>query len=66
MQFNLFAVSFAIQGLDKVHAISLVSVLDHTFSPSLSVRVNNDNRNVFGCVLLDYIQLIVVGCFGWQ
>ena len=58
--------SFAVQGLDKVHAISLPSLLDHTFSPSLSVRVNNDNRNVFGCVLLGWYQLIVVGCFGLQ
>ena len=61
-QFHLFEVRL----LDRVHAISLPFLLDHTFSPSLSVRVDNDNRNVFGCVLLDWNQLIVAGSFGWQ
>ena len=57
---------FAIRVLDKVHVISFPSLLDHTFSPSLSVQVDNDNRNGFGCVLLGWYQLIVVGCFVLQ
>ena len=61
-QFHLFEVRL----LDRVHAISLPFLLDHTFLPSLFVRVDNNNRNVFNCVLLDWYQLIVVGCFVLQ